>query len=104
MKISTIILNDAAAICPHGDIDHDALPALRTASDALPSTVRSVTWALDQVPFMDIAVLHLLHEQQTLACQRSRTLFIRGLRPQHRRLLALAAPLFPVMNFKALSD
>ncbi|MBY8888956.1 STAS domain-containing protein [Streptomyces sp. PTM05] len=104
MNISTIIPNGAAAICPHGDLDHEALPAPRAASNDLPSTVRSVTWVMDQVTFMDTAALHLLHEQQTSARRRARALFIRGVRrPQHHRLLALAASLCPAMNFQTLN-
>ncbi|MFC8712889.1 lipid asymmetry maintenance protein MlaB [Streptomyces sp. NPDC057197] len=104
MTTGTIILNDAAAICPHGDIDHDALPALRAASAALPDSVRSVTWTLDQVAITDVAALRLLHEQQAGTRQRSRTLFVRGPRPQHHRLLALAASLFPAVNLEALRN
>ncbi|MFE2355230.1 STAS domain-containing protein [Streptomyces parvulus] len=103
MNISTFVVGHAAAIFPHGDIDHETLPALRAASDALPPDVRTVTWAMDQVPFMDTTALHLLHEQRTTARHRGWTLFVRGLRPQHHRLLTVAASVSPTMDFLSLN-
>lgn len=102
VKTSTVILGDRAAIRPHGDIDHDELPSLRAASDALPGGVAFLTWDFGDVPFLGVAGLHLLHEQRLLAGRQGRTLTVRGLRTQPRRLLAVAAELYPAMGWETL--
>ncbi|PWI45042.1 STAS domain-containing protein [Streptomyces sp. ICBB 8177] len=91
MYITTRIDGATAAITPHGEIDHDALPGLLEAARALPATVTSVTWDLYHVPFMDAAGLHLLSRPQS---DGPTPRFV-GLRPQPQRLIRQAARLFP---------
>lgn len=102
LKTSTVIFGDEAAIRPHGDIDHDALPSLRAASDALPGDVAFLTWDFGDVPFIGVAGLHLLGEQRMLAGRQGRTLTVRGLRAQPQRLLRVAAELYPTMGWNTL--
>ncbi|MET7678050.1 STAS domain-containing protein [Streptomyces seoulensis] len=102
VKTSTVILGDRAAIMPHGDIDHDELPSLRAASDTLPGDVLFLTWDFEDVPFLGVAGLHLLSEQRVIAGHQGRTLTVRGLRTQHRRLISVAAEIYPAMGWDAL--
>ncbi|MEU5183354.1 STAS domain-containing protein [Streptomyces longwoodensis] len=55
MDITTAISGTSARITPRGEIDHDTLPSLRAAADALPARVTDVTWNLRHTPFMDVA-------------------------------------------------
>ncbi|MBY8887253.1 hypothetical protein K7472_20740 [Streptomyces sp. PTM05] len=92
MDVTKTIDGVNASIAPHGDIDFDALPSLLHAVAALPSTVTVVTWDLHDVPFMDLAGLHLLNDQR-----HRRTVIITGLRPQPRRLIRVATELFSTL-------
>ncbi|MFF8747254.1 STAS domain-containing protein [Streptomyces californicus] len=99
MLTSTIVVEDSAVITPHGDIDFEALPALRAAAHALPAEVRKVTWDLSHVNFADTAALHLLDEQCFAARHHARRVFVRGLRPQPSRLLQVATTILPCCNW-----
>ncbi|MEU6173061.1 STAS domain-containing protein [Streptantibioticus parmotrematis] len=83
-----------AAITPHGDIDFDTLPGLLNAARALPATVTAVTWDMYDVPFMDVAGLHLLSSRRP-----HRTARFVGLRPQPQRVVTLATHLFPAAKW-----
>lgn len=99
MLTSTIVVEDAAIVTPHGDIDFEALPSLRAAAHVLPAEVRKVTWDLSHVSFADTAVLHLLDEQCLAAHHHARRVFVRGLRPQPSRLFQVAATTLPDCNW-----
>ncbi|MEU1280902.1 STAS domain-containing protein [Streptomyces sp. NPDC005805] len=98
MHTTTVIDNGTARITPHGDLGYDALPGLHAETAALPGTVHTITWDMCDTPFMDVAALHLFRDQRQAARLRARTLTVTGLRPQPRRLLLLAAELFPAVH------
>ncbi|MEU5254394.1 STAS domain-containing protein [Streptomyces longwoodensis] len=94
MNITTAISGTSARITPRGEIDHDTLPSLRAAADALPARVTDVTWNLRHTPFMDVAGLHLFFSPTALDGADRRTT-VTGLRQQPLRLLFLAADVHP---------
>ncbi|MEV0239943.1 STAS domain-containing protein [Streptomyces sp. NPDC050674] len=79
-----------AHIRPCGEIDHDTLPPLRAAADALPSQVTELQWDLTDTPFMDVAGLHLLFPT---ICGPDRRTTVAGLGAQPLWLLLTAASL-----------
>ncbi|PWI43022.1 STAS domain-containing protein [Streptomyces sp. ICBB 8177] len=94
MYTTTRIDGGNASITPHGDIDYETLPSLLDATRALPVTVTAVVWDLHDVPFMDVAGLHLLSDRRP-----GSTVTLLGLRPQSQRLLHLAARVFPAAEW-----
>ncbi|MFC8230265.1 STAS domain-containing protein [Streptomyces sp. NPDC057287] len=101
MHITTALDGSTARITPHGAIDHDTAPALRTALAALPVSVTRVVWDLHDVPFMDSAALHLLTDPHP-ANAPSRQMTVTGLEPQAAELLRTAAELFPTLEIAGL--
>lgn len=77
------------------DIDHGARPGIERAACALPRSVDRLTLDLERVAFVDSALLHLLTSLDRACAVRGGLLRVVGLRPQPRRLLALAADLRP---------
>ncbi|MEU3662485.1 STAS domain-containing protein [Streptomyces sp. NPDC032940] len=92
---NTCIHGTSARITVRGDIDHDTLPPLRAAADALPPQVTDLLWDLNRTAFMDVAGLHLLFTSIPSGSGPSRRTSVTGLRPQPLRLLRLAADLYP---------
>ncbi|KUN29720.1 hypothetical protein AQJ23_02910 [Streptomyces antibioticus] len=85
----------AATLTVHDDIDDRARPAIESAASGLPSSVQRLTLDLAGVGFTDSALLHLLLTVDGCVARRGGLLRIVGLRPQPRRLLALAADVRP---------
>ncbi|MGW6485685.1 ANTAR domain-containing protein [Streptomyces sp. NPDC055056] len=98
MRITTMIDGVFAWITPHGPIDHEALPQLRAAVAVLPYEVTSVVWDLSDVPFMDVAGLHLLFGRPPEDIPEPPTAAVTGLGPQPLRLLQLAAQTYPPLE------
>ncbi|MFD9404789.1 ANTAR domain-containing protein [Streptomyces sp. NPDC060011] len=98
MRITTMIDGAFARITPHGPIDHEALPELRAAVAVLPYEVTSVVWDLSDVPFMDVAGLHLLFGRPPEDIPEPPTAAVTGLGPQPLRLLQLAAQTYPPLE------
>jgi anti-anti-sigma regulatory factor len=85
----------AATLIVDDDIDDRARPAIESAASGLPRSVRRLTLDLAGVGFVDSALLHLLLSVDGCVTGRGGLLRIVGLRPQPRRLLALAADVRP---------
>ncbi|MER7721448.1 STAS domain-containing protein [Streptomyces flaveolus] len=92
---TTTIDGTSARITVRGDIDHDTMPPLRAAADALPAHVTDLLWDLNHTAFMDVAGLHLLFTPTPPGSDTNRRTTVTGLRPQPLRLLRLAADLHP---------
>ncbi|GAA2325548.1 STAS domain-containing protein [Streptomyces kunmingensis] len=95
MNITTELDGHRATLTPHGDIDFDAMDHLQTSLVRLPSAVTRVVWDLHDVPFVDIAGLHLL--ATSLGPVQSA---VTHLNPQALGMLRLACELFPHMGFE----
>jgi anti-anti-sigma factor len=98
MHASTVVEGTTVRIAPAGPVDHDTLPALREALTSLPPDVDAVVWDLRSAGFMDVAGLHLLFDRVQEDGPRPRTVRVERLRPQHRRLLLLAARVLPGLD------
>ncbi|MFB8029356.1 MULTISPECIES: hypothetical protein [unclassified Streptomyces] len=102
MRITTSVIDTAARITPHGEIDHATLPALRAAAAALPHHVTHLTWDLHDARFMDAAGLHLLADPKDPDHLFPRQTTVIGLTAQAQHLLRLAAEMFPAVDFAHL--
>ncbi|WP_328922800.1 STAS domain-containing protein [Streptomyces griseoaurantiacus] len=98
MYASTVVEGTTVRIAPVGPIDYDTLPALREAVRSLPPDVDTVIWDLRSATFMDVAGLHLLFGRAPEDGPFHRTVGVERLRPQHRRLLLLAARVLPGLD------
>jgi ABC-type transporter Mla MlaB component len=98
MYTGTVVEGTTVRIAPTGPVDHDTLPALRKALESLPPNVDAVVWDLRSAGFMDVAGLHLLFDRAQEDGPHPRAVRVEGLRPQHRRLLLLAARVLPELD------
>ncbi|MFJ9623920.1 STAS domain-containing protein [Streptomyces sp. NPDC101181] len=99
MHIITMLDGVTATVTPRGELDHDTLPLLRAAAAELPDHVTRVTWDLREIHFMDSAGLHLLTDPPASDGGPARSVSVTGLTAQTRRLLSLAADVFPTEDF-----
>jgi anti-anti-sigma factor len=92
MSVLTLTCSsDAGAVImiPHGDLDFDTLPTVGRAVSALPPATRALTLDMSDVPFMDVAGLHLLAQLHRYGLQGRRSVSTVGWRPQPQRVLRL---------------
>ncbi|MBP0457881.1 STAS domain-containing protein [Streptomyces montanisoli] len=79
----------AVVLSPHGDLDFGALPLLCRALAEMPAGTRDVTLDMRDVPFMDVAGVHLMEELRLFGLRRRASVETVGWQRQPLRVLRL---------------
>ncbi|GAB2575793.1 hypothetical protein GCM10027168_05950 [Streptomyces capparidis] len=90
-SLPVVVRNDGSTVVlqPHGEVDHDSVPALRAAVAGMPEPLPPLAIDMSRVPFMDSAGIHALIDIRRRCLASGGGLTVVGLRAQPARLVRL---------------